>query len=276
MACSFGFPVPPPFVTLLNALCEGCDSAEAVRERIDSTLGWYLADVDARYERTPPELFPFAVTGVDGGHFGYVIHAPELAAPDHPIARFEPMDNDGVCLVGATTFEAAETLLSQEMRQDEDDGGPPWPCAFSSAWWPAAAARLRDLGIDPAPSKAGRQCDAGRGRPVAPDIPRGWHHAPGSDGIGVLAPTHLFHSTLPSRMEGDADIGAVLEAASRHAAEHFPASALWLLRECYWRSLPLPDKGTVAVCRAMIDAYHALSRPSLAGVVRARLWFLHA
>jgi len=33
---------------------------------------------DFRYQQTPPELFPIAMTGVDGGHFGYLIHAPEL------------------------------------------------------------------------------------------------------------------------------------------------------------------------------------------------------
>jgi hypothetical protein len=64
-------------------------------------------------------LFPFAATGVDGGHFGYVIHAPELPATDYPVGRFEPSDHDGgAYLLGATTFEAFETKLSSEMRRD--------------------------------------------------------------------------------------------------------------------------------------------------------------
>jgi len=44
---------------------------------------------DARYGQTPPQLFPVAMTGVDGGHYGYVIHAPVLALSDYPIAQFE-------------------------------------------------------------------------------------------------------------------------------------------------------------------------------------------
>jgi hypothetical protein len=41
-----------------------------------------------------------------------MIHAPELAVSDYPIARFEPMDGVGAYLLGASTFEAVETLLS--------------------------------------------------------------------------------------------------------------------------------------------------------------------
>ena len=88
-----GFPVPASFVAVLNALCHDCESAEAACERIDDALGWDLAGDEQRYTQTPPELFPIAGTGVDGGHFGYVILAPELVASDYPIARFEPMDS---------------------------------------------------------------------------------------------------------------------------------------------------------------------------------------
>jgi hypothetical protein len=76
---AFGFPVPPPFVTLLNALCVGCGSGAAAYERVDDALGWHLTDRESLdgYDLSPPELFPFAATSVDGGHFGYVIHATE-------------------------------------------------------------------------------------------------------------------------------------------------------------------------------------------------------
>src|SRR5215472_503603 len=83
LSANFGFPVPPPFVTLLNALCADCGSAKAACERLEDVLGWVPAGDDMRYDGTPPELFPIAGTGVDGGHFGYVIHAPELPACDH-------------------------------------------------------------------------------------------------------------------------------------------------------------------------------------------------
>ena len=91
-ASAFGFPVPLPFVTFLNALCQDCATSEAVYDRFADVFEWDLASEEQRYQQTPPELFPIAGTGVDGGHIGYVIHAPELTLPDYPIARFEPMD----------------------------------------------------------------------------------------------------------------------------------------------------------------------------------------
>ena len=106
-----------------------------------------------RYEQTPPELFPIAWTGVDGGHFGYVIRAPELTLSDYPIARFDPMDSVGAYLLGASTFEAVETEISSIMRfaQEEDS---PSPVSFD--WWLEVSTRLAQLGIVPDPSKAGR------------------------------------------------------------------------------------------------------------------------
>ena len=73
---TFGFPVPPPFVTFLNALCEDCASGEAVYNRVVDSLRWFLVNCeyiiegDARYEQTPPELFPIAMTGVDAAISG--------------------------------------------------------------------------------------------------------------------------------------------------------------------------------------------------------------
>ena len=72
-------------------------------------------------------------------------------------------------------------------------------------------------------------------------------------------------------MERRPDVNAVLDAALRHAAYHFPATALWLLRECYWRNWPLKTEDNIGLCRAMIDAYQALGRPSFAAVVSRRI-----
>jgi len=52
---------------------------------------------------------------------------------------------------------------------------------------------------------------------------------------GVLAPAAQFHPTFPHLDDRPNPI-LVLDAALGHAAEHFPATALWLLRECYWRT----------------------------------------
>jgi hypothetical protein len=121
LTSTFGFPVPQPFVGFLNALCQDCATGKAVYERVADALEWDLAEEERRYQQTPPELFPIAGTGVDGGHFGYLIHAPELAPCDYPIARFEPMDRNGAHLLGASTFEAVETQISNMHYAQEDD-----------------------------------------------------------------------------------------------------------------------------------------------------------
>ena len=87
-----------------------------------------------------------------------------------------------------------------------------------------------------------------------------------ADGIGVLAPAALFHPSPLPALDRRPDVSAVRDAALRHAADHFPASALWLLREGYFLSY-----GAMELCRAMIDAYRALGRPSLAAVVSRRM-----
>jgi hypothetical protein len=127
----FGFPVPPPFVTFLNALCEDCASGEAVYNRVVDSWEWLLVSEfgDSRYQQTPPELFPIATTGVDGGHFGCLIHAPELALSDYPIACFAPMDSNGAYLLGASTFEAVETEISANMRSAQRSPSRRWPRA---------------------------------------------------------------------------------------------------------------------------------------------------
>jgi hypothetical protein len=265
LSANFGFPVPPPFVTLLNALCADCGSAKAACERFSAVLGWDPAGDYMRYDMTPPELFPIAAKHVDGVHFGYVMHAPELSASDHPIGMFAPMDFDGVYLLGATTFEAAETELSFQMQCDQEFGLFQSP--FSSEWWPEVAARLRGLGIEPDLARAERNYENGNGKPVTPVIPDGWRHVPSADGIGVLAPARLFHPAPLPAMERQPDVSAVVEAAARHRADQFPATALWLLRECYWYASPLAHDDTITIGRAMLDAYHALGRPSLAAVV---------
>ena len=236
--------------------------------RVEDALGSHLTDYEIRdeYDLSPPELSPFAATGCDGGHFGYVIHAPELPATDYPVGRFEPSDHDdGVYLLGKTTFEAAETMLSFEMQWDQKFGLFRSP--FSSEWWPEVSARLRSLGIEPDQPKAGRNFENGSGKPITPIlIPDGWRHVPSADGVGVLAPAALFHPAPLPAVERRPDISGILDAVSRHAADRFPATALWLAREGHFLSY-----GATELYPAMIDAYQALDRPSLAAVVSRRM-----
>jgi hypothetical protein len=172
-------------------------------KRVEDALRSDLTDHESLdgYALSPPELFPCAASGVDGGHFGYVIHVPELSATDYPVGRFEPSDYDeGVYLLGATTFEAFETELSSQMKYDLNSEFRRQRRSKQVEWWPEAVARLRALGIDPDPAKAGRNYENGSGKPVSPSIiPEGWRHVPSTDGIGVLAPAALFHpAPLPA------------------------------------------------------------------------------
>jgi len=121
---------------------------------------------------------------------------------------------------------------------------------------------------------AGRNYDDGHGKPEMPTVPEGWHYLPSSDGAGVLAPAAQFHPTFPHSLDDRPNQILVLDAALEHAAEHFPATALWLLRECYWRTWPLKAEDNIGLCRAMSDAYAALGRPSLAAVVERRVAIL--
>ena len=195
-------------------------------------------------------------------------HAPELTLPDYPIARFEPMDSSGAYLLGTSTFEAVETEISFNMRLAEEDN---WRSLASFDWWPAVSARLAQLGIVPDPSKAGRNFEDGHIKPVIPTIPQGWHYIPSSDGVGVLAPAAQFHPTFSHSLDERPNSTLALDAAFKHAAEDFPATALWLLRECYWHTWPLKAEDNVGLCRAMGDADAALGRPSLAAVVERRI-----
>jgi len=142
------------------------------------------------------------------------------------------------------------------------------PASFD--WWPAVSARLEQLGVVPDPSKAERKNDDGDGKPVLPTIPQGWHHIPSSDGVGVLAPAAQFHPTFPHSLDERPNSTLLLDAAKKHAAEGFSATAMWLLRECYWHTWPLTTEDNIGLCRAMNEAYVSLGRPSLAAIVDRR------
>lgn len=66
---TFGFPVPITFARSLAGLYEysGKDNKKslALFERL---TGLMLDGANARYQQTPPELFPIASLGVDGVH----------------------------------------------------------------------------------------------------------------------------------------------------------------------------------------------------------------
>lgn len=264
----FGFAVPQAFVDALNVLCEGCATAESAYRRVDERLGWLLADEDQRYSATPPELFPFAGTGMDGGHFGFVIHAPERVESDYPVARYEPMDSDPVRRVGRTTAEAFANELSSALFptwQPESDWPPPLPAETSR--------RLAAVGIVPAQARSfSSAAEYGYGTGVAPgNIPIGWRYVASTDGIGVLAPANAFDATCAHLVIERPMIADVISGAQAALAAGTLATALWYAREGLWRECHQPTDENLALSQAAIAAYQALGRPQLARVVERRL-----
>jgi len=138
-------------------------------------------------------------------------------------------------------FWAFAGLVSQTGRQCRCRARPPVRAGTAGrlalAEWTLGDLEVAPpwLGIVPDPRMAGRNYDDGHGKPEMPTVPEGWHYLPSSDGAGVLAPAAQFHPTFPHLDDRPNPI-LVLDAALGHAAEHFPATALWLLRECYWRT----------------------------------------
>lgn len=262
LRAAFGFNVPDAFNDVLNALCLDCQSAEEACGRVEQTLGWLLADDDQRYQQTPPELFPIAATGVDGGHFGYLIPAPELELRDYPIARFEPMDGTGAELIGRSTRETFEAELSNSFLYEQQHG---LSSARAFTWWPMVENRLAALGILPDVDKAER---------VFPDYQpasrlSGWKHEKSSDGAGVLARSEMFSPYEVSVRSNDVE--GTLRWSERLNKEGFQASSLLLLRECYWQVWSENQDDAAALCRAMMQNYAALGRPIFAEVLERRV-----
>src|SRR5688572_28711137 len=115
LSTEYGFRVPEAFATVGRVAFEACcDQNEAFQAFYADICDLYLGP-DRRYQQTPPELFPIGGMGVDGVHYGYVFHAPELRRDDYPIGELCPMDSDGVFLVGSDTRTAFENLISTSL-----------------------------------------------------------------------------------------------------------------------------------------------------------------
>jgi hypothetical protein len=180
---AFGFPVPLPFANFLIKLYEFCDrdnqKCAALFERL---TGQMLDGVRTRYQQTPPELFPIASMGVDGVHFGYVIHAPELPIEDYPVGEICPMDHDGVILLGNTTQEALDNFAGYVVKGERDE---------------KQLQEILDL-YEPFGIRPNKEVDKTRyaenehGLLLKPKILDGWLYVPTSDGIGVLAAAEKF------------------------------------------------------------------------------------
>lgn len=178
------------------------------------------------YPCTPPEFFAFGAPGVDGIHYGFVVHAPDLSP--YPLAALNPMDTDaGVRALGAS--EAESTPLMGSGRGDAPIFDPAWP-------------------------------------PLAPRVPEGWRYEPTSDGIGVLAPEDGFGGAPAIDVGHYAALAPVERAATIALMQGHAASSLWLLREFFANNHGGDAVSARAALRLMAQAYRALDRPLLAEI----------
>lgn len=253
---AFGFQVPLPFAEFLMNLYKYCQKDnQEVSNLFERLTGQMLDGEDMRYPQTPPELFPIASMGVDGVHYGYVIHAPELPAEDYPVGEICPMDDDGVILVGNTTQEALENFGGYVIEGEKDE---------------KERQEISDLykffGLRPnSESNKIRYLNNGKALPITPSIPANWLYIPTADGIGVLAPAEKFRNEPLTLIKNLHTPDEFLKHADKASHDNFPATALYYLREGFWLNW---TDSTVAqsFSSRMMKTYMELNRPVLARV----------
>jgi len=239
LAQAYGVEPPPGVVELAKAAFEHATREGFVNDTDYLSFGGLGFDLTGLAQRpvwpdcepygypcTPPELFVFGSPGVDGIHYGFLVHAPELSP--YPLAALNPMNTEeGVRALGATAEERA-ALLGPRRSQ-----GP----VFDPAW----------------PS-------------IEPAVPEGWRHQPTRDGVGVLAPERSFGDPPSVEVGHYAALAPVERAATVAIMQGFPATSLWLLREFFANNHHGDTVSTRAALRLMAQAYRALGRPLLAEI----------
>ncbi len=178
------------------------------------------------YPCTPPELFVFGSPGVDGIHYGFVVHAPQLQP--YPIAALNPTNTDGGVRAVGRAKESPVTMGGLEIH-DGSVYDPQWPA-------------------------------------VAPIVPPGWRYVPTVDGIGVLAPQTAFGDPPPVDVGFYAALAPVERAATVSLMKGYPATSLLVLREFFANNHHGDAVSVRAVLRLMAQAYRALDRPILAAI----------
>lgn len=269
LSAALGIRVPDAFVRLVAAIAE-CLRMPITDDDLLNHLGWLPAGPlatllygdhehrrkDPAYSSTPPEMVAFGSTGVDGDHHGYVIHAPELALEDYPFGNFCPMDFGwGFQSWGSSTPIAIERGLvnSWEQRGGLNSG--------------ILQVFLEALGITPDVDNPPSVPDARAHWQGAwlDSTPAGYRFVPTHDGIGALAPAHLFGGQDPEpylpHQAWHVDAMVHARAGIRAFRAGFFGSALLHLKE----AIPSPDDVVDAeALAALVATYHALGRSSVA------------
>ncbi|WP_330355376.1 hypothetical protein [Streptomyces chartreusis] len=199
-----------------------------------------------------PEFVPFGSLG-DGGYVGWLVPAPELGRLDHPVALANGHQH-GVTHVGADTRTGLEFMLSRALRRWREDPVPEPPAWRDADVWFAQNqwlidARAKDqrlvdrlaaeLRVHPDPDRTfpgswwkGTAVWEDTEFDIVFDVPEGWRHEPGADGIGVLAPVDAYVDRKPV-VEDDPPLEPELIAADCWLDAGYPATALLALKDTF-------------------------------------------
>ncbi|GAB3832360.1 hypothetical protein [Hymenobacter jeollabukensis] len=209
-----------------------------------------LGGYSLRYSQTPPELFPFARTGGDGIHYGFVMH--EEGHPSYPAAEICPMDSDGAILLAHNPQELWQNLLEEDADVRARYAG-----------------LLQTLGLEAIATQKQRWRYFEAKFRAQPAARAGWHWQPTSDGVGVFAPDQYFRTRHRSYNPSAADEAADFQQLADDCRnEALYGSQLYYLKEAFWHTWATSHERAVELLQAMLLPYEQLGRAHLHAVTQ--------
>jgi len=240
----FGMRIPYHFfITLQNIQVFSKENGLNTMNTLDDLFGIaYFEGEDARYLQTPIELFPFGKMGVNGIHYGFVIHISN--ENDYPSGEICPMDSDGVILIGHNTQALFQNLLNSRKIDN----------------YPTL---IKKLNLDPIIANKARYDEYGNGLKINVNPRLGWRHIKTTDGIGVFAEEKFYaknheHKFFTNNLEAEH-----FEAlADDMRKKGFYASQLFYLKELFWHEWTNYDLAGKFL-KEMLIPYEKLNREHL-------------
>ena len=197
----------------------------------------------ARYQQTPMEFFPFGSSGVDGVHYGFIIHTADQE--DYPSGEICPMDDDGVILLGNNSKEIFQNLM------------------YEVEIFKMFPQLLSELELDKVITRNQRYNELGQGLRVAIKPRKNWTFINTSDGVGVFAETDFFmHSHITKYDNQNSSIEYFQDLAFEMQTLGLYASQLYYLKELYWNEWT-DDKLAKELLTQMLEPYEKLNRQHL-------------
>lgn len=215
----FGIRIPKYFYNSLATVDNYCKKNEL--DTLDILFDAFgllrIEGNEARYQQTPIEMFPFASTGSDGTHYGFIIHTTD--DEDYPTGEICPMDSDGVVLIS----NSSETFLQKLIWEDENNVN--------------LLPILNELHLNISTVDRNRYDDSGNTLRVSVNPKIGWKFLNTMDGAGVFAQEKYFHKSHITEYDYHNQQNGI-ERYERLADEMYKdglfGSQLFYLKELYW------------------------------------------